>query len=85
MGLNLHDSVSDVFEAILDESLQAMCGSNGNNNMAIIDSLQNMINFVTSESGNRIPKADADIVITATQELIRPLHKPAEQAEQSFN
>lgn len=86
IGLNLHDSVSDVFEASLDESLQAMCGSNGNNNTAIIDSLQNMINIVTSERGSRIPKADADVVIAATQELIRPLRKPAaEQVAQSFN
>jgi len=86
IGLNLHDSISDVFEARLDESLQAMCGPNGNNNMAIINSLQNMINVITSESGNRIPRADADVVMAAAQELIRPLRKPAaEQAVQLFN
>ena len=84
IGLNLHDSVSDVFEASLDESLQAMCGSNGNN-MAIIESLQNIINVVSSECGNRITRTDADVVIAAAQELIRPLRKPAEQAVQSFN
>ena len=85
-GLNLHDGISEVFEATLDESLRAMCGPNGNNNKAIISSLQNIINIVASESGNLIPKADADVVIAAAQELIRPLHKPAaEQAVQLFN
>lgn len=85
-GLNLHDSISDVFEASLDESLKAMCGPDGNNNMAIINSLRNIINIVTSESGNRITKADADVVIAAAQELIRPLRMPAaEQAARLFS
>jgi len=85
-GLNLHDSISDIFEARLDESLRAMCGPNGDNNVAIINSLQNMINVVTSENGNRIPKADAEVVIDAAQELIRPLRKPAAgQAVQFLN
>ena len=86
IGLNLHDGISEVFETSLDESLQAMCGPNGNSNTAFINSLQNIINIITSENGNRISKADADVVITAAQELIRPLCKPAiEQAVLSFS
>jgi len=86
IGLNLHDGISDVFEAGLDESLRAMCLQNGNNNTAIIDSLQNIINVVISQSGNLIPKTDADVVIAAAQELIRPLRKPAaEQVARALN
>ncbi len=76
ISLKLHDRISDVLEAKMDASLQAMCDPNGNNNAAIVNSLQNLINIATSQSGNQIPKADADAVIAAAQELIRPLRIP---------
>ena len=84
ISLKLHDRISDVLEAKMDASLQAMCDPNGNNNMAIVDSLQNLINVVTSQSGNQIPKADADVVIAAAQELIRPLRRPVAEEVSQF-
>jgi hypothetical protein len=84
--MKLHDRISNIFEAKLDATLQAMCDPNGYNNVVIINSLQNMINVVTSESGNQIPKADAEVMIAAAQELVRPLRRPvAEQASQFLN
>ncbi|UCC98820.1 MAG: hypothetical protein JSW66_02790 [Phycisphaerales bacterium] len=86
ISLKLHDRISDTFEAKLDALLQAMSGPNGNNNVAIVNSLQDLVNVVTSQNGNQIPKTDADVVIAAAQELIRPLRRPAvEQASQLLN
>jgi hypothetical protein len=76
IGHKLRDSISDALETKLDASLQAMSDPNGNNNMIIINTLQDVVNVVTSQHGSQIPKADADAVATAIQELIRPLHEP---------
>lgn len=86
INLKLHDRISDILDAKLDAVLKAMRNSNGNNDLATINSLQDFINAVMARSGNQIPQADADIVIAAAQELIRPLRMPAaEQATQLLN
>lgn len=76
VGNKMRDGISDVIEAKLDASLQAMSDPNGNNNMIIVDKLQDLVNVVSSQHGNQIPKADADAVVTAVQELIQPLRSP---------
>lgn len=86
ISMKLNDRISYIYETKLDESLQAMYDHYENDDTAIVNSLQNMIEIVTSESGSQITKADADVVVAAAQELIRTLCKPAaEQAVQSFN
>ena len=86
VNLKLHDRISDILEAKLDAVLKAMRDSNGYNDLATVNSLHDFINAVMIRSGNQIPQADADIVIAAAQELIRPLRRPAaEQATQLLN
>ena len=71
----MRDSISDVFEAKLDASLRAMSDPSGNNHV-VINTLQDLVNVVTSQQDNQIPKADADAMVTAVQELIQPLRSP---------
>jgi hypothetical protein len=76
IGHKLRDSISDVVEDKLDASLQAMSDPNGNNHVVIINTLQDLVNVVTSQQDNQIPKADADAMVTAVQEIIQPLRSP---------
>lgn len=76
IGHRLRDSISDVIESKLDSLLQVMSDPNGNNHVVIVNTLQDLANVVTSQQSNQIPKADADAVVTAVQELIRPLRSP---------
>ena len=86
INLKLHDRISDILDAKLDAVLKAMRNSDGNNDLVTINSLQDFINAVMVRSGNQIPQADADLIIAAAQELIRPLRMPvAEQATQLLN
>jgi len=86
INLKLHDRISDILEAKLDSVLKAMRNFNGNNYLAIINSIQDFVNAVMNWSGSKIPKSDVEVVITAAQELIRPLRKSvAEQKAQLLN
>ncbi len=84
INLKLHDRISDILEDKLDAVLKAMHDSNGNNDLATVNSLQDFINAVMVRSGNQILQADADIVIAAAQELIRPLRRPAAEQVAQF-
>lgn len=82
----LHDRISIVLETKLDAVLKAMRDCNGDHESATVNSLQDYINTVMVRRGNQIPQADADVVIAAAQELIRPLRKTAaESAVHLFN
>jgi hypothetical protein len=64
--------ISDVVEAKLDGALRAMRDPNRNDNLVTINSLQDVAKAVATQSNHQIPQADADTMITAVQEIIRP-------------
>ena len=76
INLKLHDRISDILEAKLDAVLKAMHDSNGNNDLATFNSLQDFVNAVMVRSGNQILQADADAAINAVQEIIMSLRRP---------
>lgn len=76
ISFKLHNGISNILEKKLDSVLKAMRDSNGNNDLSILKPLQDFIDAVMAWSDNQIPKDDANIMIAAAQELIRPLRKP---------
>ena len=70
VALNLKQGISNSLDGKLDNAVRALDDLNENNDVAAINSLQAVINFVEAQRGGNIPETDADALIAAAQEII---------------
>ena len=68
--LNLQNGVANSLDAKLATAVRALDDINETNNIAAINKLEAFINEVQAQAGNKIPQADADALIAATQQII---------------
>jgi ELWxxDGT repeat protein len=71
--LNLHQGIENSLDAKLDAVKRALDSLNENDDAAAIAALEAFINEVQAQRGNKIPEADADVLIAAAQEIIQVL------------
>jgi hypothetical protein len=69
-NLNLQHGIENSLDAKLEAAEQALNDINQNNDVAANNSLQAFINAVEAQRGKMIPEAVADLLISATQEII---------------
>ncbi len=68
--LNLQHGIENSLDAKLKAAEQALNDINQNNDVAAYNSLQAFISAVEAQRGNMIPEVIADLLISATQEII---------------
>lgn len=75
-SVKLRDRLSEVVDVKLSAVLLSMHDLSGNGNLVTINSLQDLAEAVATQSNNQISRADAETMIAAAQEIIRPLRGP---------
>jgi hypothetical protein len=71
--LSLHKGIAGSLQSKLEAALQLLEDGNENNDGAAVNLLEAFINAARAQYGKKIPTADADILITAAQEIIELL------------
>ena len=74
-AMGLPKGIANSLLAKLDTALQKLEDDNENNDAAAVNLLEAFINTVEAQSGKKIPKANADTLIEAAQEIIELLSK----------
>ncbi len=75
VDLNLHHGIENSLDAKLDSALNALDDVNENNDVAAVNTLQAFINAVEAQRDNKIPGADADLLIAGAQAIIDLLNE----------
>ncbi len=73
IDLDLQPGIENSLLAKLDSALQKLEDDNENNDTAAINLLEAFIKTVEAQYGKKIPKANADVLIAAAQEIIELL------------